>query len=145
MYKKSTLIVMVIILSMFFLTSCKKESPTETPVENLIVTVGEDLLQPKYYWTDANGDSTGITRIAVYRIIELDDPLWAIQTISEPVYSSRRDWYADGISPPVTHGVVQEGAEKWGIRDICQLPKDFAYRVVVSKTNGVKGYKDFSR
>ena len=145
MYKKSTLLVMVIILSMFFLTSCKKESSTETPVETLIVTVGEDLKQPKYYWTDANGDSTGITRIAVYRITNLGDPIWAIQTISQDVWHYSRDWYCDGMSSPVTHGVVQEGAEKWGIRDIRQLPKGFAYRVRVSKTNGVQGYRDFSR
>ena len=144
MYKKSTLLVMIIILSMFFIASCKKESSTETPVENLIVTVGEGLT-PKYSWTDANGDSTGICRLAVYRIIELDDPLWGIQTLSQGAYSYERDWYADGISPPVTHGVVQEGAERWGIRDIWPLPKGFAYRVRVSKTNGAQGIKDFSR
>ena len=135
---------MIIILSMFFIASCKKESSTENPVENLIVTVGEGF-QPKYYWTDANGDSTGIFRLAVYRITELGDPIWGIQTLSQGAYSYARDWYADGISPPVTHGVVQEGAEKWGIRDQWILPKGFTYRVRVSKTNGVQGYKDFSR
>lgn len=144
MYKKGTLLVMIIILSMFFLTTCKKDNPAETPANNLIITVGEGL-QPNYTWTAANGDSTGIYRLAVYRITDLGDPIWAIQTISAEVWEYDRDWFSDGISSPVTHGVVQEGSEKWQIADIWPLPEGLTYRVQMSKTNGVQGTLDFSR
>ena len=136
MYKKSTLLVMVIILSMFFLTSCKKENPTETPTSGLIITVGEGLT-PKYSWTDANGDSTNAYRLVVYRKDDLGDTIWGIET--------PEDWFYDGISSPVTHGTVPEGIERYGIADISPLPANITYRVKVQKMNGVQGYKDFSR
>jgi len=67
MYKKSALLVMVIILSMFFITSCKKKSPTEqtatgtvggfvykpdthTPISSVIVSIGS-----KSYTTGTRG------------------------------------------------------------------------------------------
>ena len=144
MYKKSILLVVVIILSMLFLTTCKKDNPTEPTLEPLIVTVGEGT-QPNYTWTEANGDSTGVCRLAVYRITNLGDPIWGIQTISQAVWSYEKDWFADGISPPVTHGVVQEGSERFGIADIWPLPEGLTYRVKMSKMNGAQGTLDFSR
>lgn len=141
---------MIIILSMFFIASCKKESSTENPTSSLIVTVGEGLT-PKYSWTDANGNPTNICRLVVYRADDLGDPIWGIQTLSQGAYSYERDWYADGISPPVTHGVVQLGSQRYGIEDIWPLdicpplPAGQTYRLKIQKMNGVQGIKDFSR
>jgi len=136
MYKKNTLLVMTIILSMLFITSCKKDNPTETPVENLIITVGEGLT-PKYSWTDANGNLTKVCRLCVYKASDLYDTIWGIDT--------PYDWFTDGISSPVTHGIVPEGAERYGVADITPLPSNNSYRVLIQKMNGVQGYKDFSR
>jgi len=127
---------MIIVLSMFFITSCKKENPTETPSNNLIVTVGEGLT-PKYSWTYANGNPTNICRLVVYRADDLGDTIWGIDT--------PYDWFSDGISSPVTHGTVPEGAERYGVADISPLPVNNAYRVLIQKMNGVQGIKDFSR
>lgn len=70
MYKKSDLLVIVVILSMFYITSCKKKSPTEPtepPASSFDITVGSGL-QPRYSWTDANGNPTKANRLDVYLI-----------------------------------------------------------------------------
>lgn len=144
MYKKSILLVVVIILSMFFLTTCKKDNPTEPTLAPLIITVGEGL-QPNYYWTEANGDSTGVCKLEVFRITNLGDAIWGIETITQGGWSFETSWYEDGISSPVTHGVVQEGSEKSCIADIWPLPAGLTYRVKMTKMNGQQGNLDFSR
>jgi len=144
MYRKTTLIVMAVILSMLFITSCKKDNPTETTVKNLIVTVGEGLT-PYYSWKDADGNPTNVYSLRVYKANDLDRHIWGIQTPSSDAYQDIHTWFADGIWSPVTHGIVQEGAERDGIADITPLPAGLTYRVKIQKTNGVQGYKDFSR
>ena len=145
MYKKSTLFVMVIVLSMFFLTTCKKDNPAEPTVKNTIeVTVG-DGLSPKYSWKLIDGGSrTNIFRLAVYKIDDLHDCIWGVQSETRDGYDGQTFFY-DEISSPVVHGTIPSGMEKYGIRDIYPLPEGHTYRVVVQKINGEQGVKEFSR
>lgn len=136
MYKKSALLVMVVVLSMFFLTTCKKDNPAEPAVKNTIeVTIG-DGLSPKYSWKLVDGGArTNIFRLAVYRIDDLHDCIWGVQSETQPGWGGQTFFY-DEITSPVIHGVIPPGMEKYGIRDIYPLPEGHTYRVVVQKING---------
>jgi len=123
---------------------CKKDSPVQ-PVKNTIsVTIG-DGLSPKYSWELIEGGSrTNVFRLAVYRITDLHDCIWGVETPTKGGYEGQTFFY-DGLRSPVIHGVVPSGAQKYGIRDIYPLPEGHTYRVVVQKINGEQGWKEFSR
>ena len=146
MHKKSALLVMVVVLLVFFLTTCKKDNPAEPAVKNTIeVTVG-DGLSPKYSWKLVDGGArTNIFRLAVYRIEDLHDCIWGVQTPTTGSAWEGQTFFYDGLTSPLTHGTVPSGAEKYGIRDIYPLPEGHTYRVVVQKINGEQGVKEFSR